>query len=822
MDKRIVTVALGLALAACRGEDNITVVPAEGCAIPAPPPAAAAGTDRTVGRGVATTLDGSASIGHRDAGLSYSWRVVTAPQGSGARLSSETSPTTSLTPDAAGVYVIGLTVDDGCVQSPMDTVSIVVTNAPPVANAGADQAVGPDATVQLDGSASSDPEHDALTFRWTLATRPAGSSATLSSETSPVPGFTADVSGVYVAVLVVHDGTDASIPDAVTITVGSPGSACGSAPAIADAGPDATGARGEYSYLNGSGSSSPRTSYLTYKWSLQTVPAGSAAKLSYDFYVNPSFRPDLPGVYVASLIVHDSCGDSLPDTVTITVPNGIPVADAGPDRDGPRTGQVALDGSASHDPDGDPLTYSWQIVSRPEGSSASLSVPNGPRPILTIDVEGTYVVSLVVSDRYDASVADTITVTAANRAPIARIVAPLPAAVGETVTLDGQNSSDPDHDPITYSWILTAPAGSTAVLSGASTATPSFTFDVDGPFRLTLTVSDGSLSGSAATFVARAGVVRQLPFDVVDAKWSDALDRLVLATTGPNAVVIFDPASGASDSIPLPLAPSALALSPDSLTAGVGHDAWISTVDLKSKVVLQTLPVPWPVHDIALAGNGYAYVLSSGAYYSYVMQSVNLVTGLYSSISGSYPQDLGVLPDGTAMYVAMSYSNGVNRYSLASGPAAFQWSDSNGTYFDPCGRIWSAEDGGRAFTGCGEALRLSPVQANDMVYAGTLAEIGYARVTALDHSSRAGRIAVVYTGYSSYGTPDPDTQLRIHDDVYLATQQVVTLPKFRVNTTDHPLYGKHVFLDASGTRMTSVAQLDAYAGVANDWFVIAY
>jgi len=90
-------------------------------------------------------------------------------------------------------------------------------NQPPTADAGADQNVPTAATVQLDGSASSDPESDPLTYSWSLTT-PAGSTASLSDPNIVNPTFVADVDGDYVATLVVNDGTSDSAPDSATIT----------------------------------------------------------------------------------------------------------------------------------------------------------------------------------------------------------------------------------------------------------------------------------------------------------------------------------------------------------------------------------------------------------------------------------------------------------------------------------------------------------------------------------------------------------------------------------------------------------------------------
>jgi formylglycine-generating enzyme required for sulfatase activity len=230
----------------------------------------------------------------------------------------------------------------------------------------------------------------------------------------------------------------------------------------------------------------------------------------------------------------DSTADSV--TVTASTSNSAPVANAGADQNVSTGSTVTLDGTGSTDADGDTLTYSWTLVSKPPGSTATLSFANVAYTIFTADVDGSYVASLVVNDGTVDSTADSVTVTAAtsNSAPVANAGADQNVSKDSFVILDGSGSSDADGDMLTYSWSFTSvPSGSAitdAYLSDTTAVRPAFVPDVYGSYVISLVVNDGTASSAADTVTLTAeSPMALIPagcFDMGDAFSEGVLDEL--------------------------------------------------------------------------------------------------------------------------------------------------------------------------------------------------------------------------------------------------------------------------------------------------------
>jgi hypothetical protein len=130
---------------------------------------------------------------------------------------------------------------------------------------------------------------------------------------------------------------------------------------------------------------------------------------------------------------------------TVEIERSAPLVGAGRDRT-VRAGQlVQIDGGSTRSArPGGALRMSWQIVSRPEGSTATLSRATGTRPSLRPDVPGRYTIRLHASEAGSDSATDTLTIAAQPDVlpagiPVRTMISPSSPGilVGETIYPSG-------------------------------------------------------------------------------------------------------------------------------------------------------------------------------------------------------------------------------------------------------------------------------------------------------------------------------------------------------------------------------------------------
>jgi hypothetical protein len=508
---------------------RITVEPVNGY------PTADAGEDQAVDPLSDVTLACSGNDPDGDK-LSFVWRQI---NGVPVVLSSNTTPTPTFTAPSRIIQqplTFECTVLDGFGGKAADTTMVTVgktTVSLLDADAGPDQTVDEGTPVDLDGTASSAPNGEELTFSW-LQTF--GESVLLEGDNTATPSFIApDVENGETKVLMFRLTVSAeglgSATDLVAIRV-----VTGNNPPTADAGPDQTVNKRSLVKLEGSGED-PDGDKLRYDWK-QT--GGEQVKLSSNITPAPTFTaPAVPNggskTLEFTLTVSDRFGGSDSDSVAITVSpvNASPTANAGSDKIVDEQTEVGLTGSGK-DPNRDELSFKWsQTGGEPvELSSEQIASPTFTAPVVKNGETKTLTFRLTVDDGLRGQDTDSVIVRVVpvNEAPIADAGSDKSVSENSSARLQGAGE-DPDEDSLTFMWSQTE--GPAVTLSSATDQYPTFTapqVEDDGAvLTFQLIVNDGMVDSEPDTVTVTVNNVK--PADLIaDAGRDQVVDEQVTVT----------------------------------------------------------------------------------------------------------------------------------------------------------------------------------------------------------------------------------------------------------------------------------------------------
>lgn len=284
----------------------------------------------------------------------------------------------------------------------------------------------------------------------------------------------------------------------------------------ADANGPYTGTAGVAVTFDGSASSDPDGTIVSYAWAFGDGGTGSG--------VSPTHVYAASGTYNVTLTVTDDGGLPGTDTTTATIvaaPGNIaPTADA----NGPYTGTVGVavqfDGSGSSDPDGSIVVYDWDF------GDGTIVLDAGPAPTHTYAAADLYGVTLTVTD--DLGAIDSDSTTADIAAPgvldldIAQLSVTKRVSLGRVKpvgiklvvknngTVEGSalaTITGEQNGLVVYSESLTVTDavgnGRTRYDDGSSPSIPPFTPTVSGDILWTATIADDDPDNDEATAVTR-------------------------------------------------------------------------------------------------------------------------------------------------------------------------------------------------------------------------------------------------------------------------------------------------------------------------------
>jgi PKD repeat protein len=370
--------------------------------------------------------------------------------------------------DQPGTYHVRLAVRDDTSQDmavDYDEAKVVI-NAPPVARAGHDILAAPGDAVRFDAGGSFDPDGQIDNYRWDFSDQPEPASGNEVVRAYPAPG-------VYTAQLTVTDASgaiNAVDQDELEIRINH-------AP-VASAGSDVVSWQSTVDF-DGSGSADADGDPLTYRWDFgDGSPPAAGVRVAHTYAEG--------GIYPVVLTVDDGTGlsnaaDRAAMTVTINRP---PVAAAGGNKEVCAGDVVVFDGSASNDPDGGLLRYSWDFG---DGSGADLV-----NPTKTYDTGAVYPVTLTVRDESgfpNDSHTDRVVVRV-DESPIAEAGSDQEVCAGAEVHFDGSASRDFDGVVNRFSWDF----GDNVTGGGDK---PVHVYQLPGDYRVVLSI-EGDQAGQCS------------------------------------------------------------------------------------------------------------------------------------------------------------------------------------------------------------------------------------------------------------------------------------------------------------------------------------
>lgn len=294
-------------------------------------------------------------------------------------------------------------------------------NHAPIAGAGGPYGVTPEGDfVSFDGSSSSDPEGDALSYLWDF-----GDGEPNGTGINPTHGYVDN--GTYVVTLTVSDG---SLNDVMTTTV-----SVGNAAPVVNAGPDGTTSRNQTYTLSASFNDAGLVDapwQTTIDWGDGSPPTSGSS--GAQGAIGGSHVYTTAGSRVITVSVTDKDGGTGSDAANVTVSaNRAPIAFVNGPYSGNEAAQISFTAAGSSDPDGNPITYAWNFGDGGTGT--------GQKPKHIYADNGAYTVTVTVSDGSLTNAASA-PVTVANVAPTATFGHSGAVPEGSPFTLTLTNPND--------------------------------------------------------------------------------------------------------------------------------------------------------------------------------------------------------------------------------------------------------------------------------------------------------------------------------------------------------------------------------------------
>lgn len=294
--------------------------------------------------------------------------------------------------------------------------------------------------------------------------------------------------------------------------------------------------------------------------------------------------------------------------------------------------------------------------------------------------------------------------------------------------------------------------------------------------------------------------------DIVEARYNEAKDRIVALSYDEVELLIINPFTGASDRIALNKIGTCFDISRDGTRALVGHDGFVTYVDLDAKSIIQTSSVPAEASDVVLGSNEWGYVFpSSGSHVN--VQCIDLNTEVVTASTGHTVSDKQRAEKHPTLDYMYSTDNAVSpidveKFDLAAGVADRLYDSPYHGDYPFGGDLWFNEEGDRIFTRAGTILKATESQSTDMTYAGRLYQASWSEsILSVSDSKEAERTLV--TKYKpDWSSPNgrlPDSVYVVYENQYFAELETTQVPYVKEGDECYRTVCNYAFISSDGT-----------------------
>ena len=392
--------------------------------------------------------------------VGYSWNFGDSSTGSGFSVTH--------TYATAGTYSVTLTITDNSGSTGSANLGIVIQDRPPIPTITSSTTNTLTlTTVYVNSTGSYDPDGNIVAYSWNFGDGSTASGASASHSFS--------IAGAYTVNMTLTDNSGSMSSTTLIISVDD-------RPPVAVISSTSTNPlTGTSISFDGTSSSDPDGSVVSYAWSFGDGSTGSGPRTTHAFAT--------AATYTVNLTITDNNGSVGSTSLLLLIQDRPPIVTVLGSANTAFTGiLVSFNSTGTYDPDGSVVSYSWNYGDGLTGS--------GPTTSHSFTLPGTYSVNLTATDNSGSTTLATFRLNIQDRHPTAVISnTQVSTVTGSPVSFDGASSSDLDDSIVSYRWDF----GDGATATGAS---PTHVYSSSGNYTVRLTVTDSTgLTGFASSTV---------------------------------------------------------------------------------------------------------------------------------------------------------------------------------------------------------------------------------------------------------------------------------------------------------------------------------